>query len=132
VFVPQRFTPYIKEMEALLEKVGDVQVLHLRGRLDLATSPDFATLLQGLIVGGETKIVMDCRDLKYVSSSGLGTFIAAGKSLSGNGKLVFAGLSAHLQSLFDMTGIANLFEICGTKDDAVLKLGEDPARPSIT
>jgi anti-sigma B factor antagonist len=109
-------------METLLEKIGDVQVVHLRGRLDLATAPEFAKLLQGLIGSGETRIVLDCRDLKYVSSSGLGTFIAAGKSLGSDGKLVFAGLSHHLQSLFDMTGIANLFEICGTKDDGVRKL----------
>lgn len=111
-------------METLLEKVGDVQVIHLRGKLDLASAPDFETLLQGLIGGGEYKIVLDCRDLKYVSSSGLGAFIAGGKSLGANGKLVFAGLSGHIQSLFDMTGIANLFEICGTKDDAVRKFAE--------
>ncbi|HJZ98379.1 MAG TPA: STAS domain-containing protein [Candidatus Solibacter sp.] len=110
-------------METLIEKVGNVQVLHLRGRLDLATSPEFANLLQGLIGSGETKIVLDCRDLRYVSSSGLGTFIAAGKGLSGNGKLVFAGLSPHLQSLFDMTGLTNLFDICGTKDEGVRILG---------
>jgi anti-anti-sigma factor len=109
-------------METVVEKVGDVRVVQLRGRLDLANSVEFGTLLQGFIGSGETKIVIDCRELKYVSSSGLGTFIAAGKSLGGNGKLVFAGLSTHLQSLFDMTGIANLFSICETKDEAIAKL----------
>ena len=109
-------------METVLEKVGSVQVVNLRGRLDLATSTDFGKLLHDLIGAGETKILLDCRELKYVSSSGLGTFIAAGKGLAGSGKLAFSGLSPHLQSLFDMTGITGLFEIWGTKDEAVQKL----------
>jgi anti-sigma B factor antagonist len=111
-------------METLLEKVGAVQVVHLRGRLDLASSNEFGGMLQGLISAGEKNLVLECSDLKYVSSAGLGTFIAAGKSLSaaGGGKVVFAGLSQHLQSLFTMTGIANLFEMVASKDDALAKL----------
>ena len=111
-------------METLLEKVGDVQILHLRGRLDLTASADFGALLDGIIKEGTTKIVMDCRDLKYVSSSGLGEFIAGGKKLGSAGKLVFASLNHHVQNLFEMTGIAPLFLICGTKEDALRALGQ--------
>lgn len=106
-------------METLVEKVGDVQVLHLRGRLDLTAAGEFGALLDGIISGGVSKIVMDCRDLQYVSSSGLGAFIQGGKKLGTGGKLVFAGLSSHVQELFEMTGIASLFEICGSKEDAL-------------
>lgn len=110
-------------METLVEKVGDVQVLHLRGRLDLAAAGEFGKLLGTIIDGGVSKIVMDCRDLQYVSSSGLGAFIQGGKKLGAGGKLVFAGLNGHLRDLFEMTGIANLFQICGSKEDALRQLG---------
>lgn len=110
-------------METLQEKIGDVKVLHLRGRLDLAAKPAFDTLMKGLIESGENRIVLDCRDLKFVSSSGLGSFIASGRQLAGGGALVFAGLSDHLESLFEMTGLASLFTICKTKQDALAKLG---------
>jgi anti-anti-sigma factor len=113
-------------MEILEEKIGDIKVLHLRGRLDLAAAPEFESLVKGLIGGGETRIVLDCRDLKYVSSSGLGAFIACGKALSGDGLLVFAGLSNHIESLFEMTGIAGLFTLCKTKHDAIERLGAAP------
>jgi anti-anti-sigma factor len=109
-------------METLAEKVGDVQILHLRGRLDLAAAGEFGALLEGIIDNGASKIVMDCRDLQYVSSSGLGTFIHGGKKLGAGGKLVFAGLSAHLQDVFEMTGLSNLFQICGSKEDALQRL----------
>lgn len=110
-------------METLQEKIGDVQVLHLKGRLDLEAAPKFESLVNKLIAGGETRFVLECRDLKYVSSSGLGAFIACGKQLSGGGALVFAALSSHLQSLFEMTGIASMFTICNSEQDALNRLG---------
>lgn len=110
-------------METLQEKIGDVKVLHLRGRLDLDAAPEFESLVKGLIDSGETRIVLDCRDLKYVSSSGLGAFIACGKQLSFSGSMIFAGLSTHIESLFEMTGLAGIFTICKTKQDALSKLG---------
>jgi anti-anti-sigma factor len=109
-------------METLVERVGDVQILHLRGRLDLTAADEFDVLLHGIISEGGTKIVMDCRDLQYVSSSGLGAFISGGKKLGPGGKLVFAALNRHVQSVFEMTGIANLFMICGSKEDALRQL----------
>jgi|SRR5271166_4462459 len=109
-------------METLEEKVGDVQILHLRGRLDLVAAGEFGALLEGIINTGASKIVLDCRDLRYVSSSGLGAFIQVGKKLGAAGELVFAGLSDHVQELFEMTGLANLFQICGSKEDALRQL----------
>jgi len=109
-------------METLVEKVGDVQILHLRGRLDLSASEEFGRLLTGIISAGGKKIILDCRDLLYVSSSGLGAFIAGGKQLGPDGKLMFAAMNRHVQSLFEMTGIIDLFSVCGSKEDALRML----------
>jgi anti-anti-sigma factor len=115
-------TVYSEGMETLVEKVNDIQILHLRGRLDLMAAREFGALLDGIIDGGGTKIVMDCRDLSYVSSSGLGAFISGGKKLGSHGKLVFSALNRHVQDLFEMAGIANLFQIYGSKEDALRQL----------
>ena len=106
-------------METIVETVGDVQVLHLRGRLDLTASPAFEVLLHNIISEGVTKIVLDCRDLQYVSSSGLGAFISGGKKLGPQGKLVFASLNRHVESVFQMTGLQQLFQACNSKEDAL-------------
>jgi anti-sigma B factor antagonist len=108
-------------METLLEKTGDVRILHLRGRLDLTAAADFNTLLDRIVSEGGKKVVMQCRDLQYVSSSGLGAFITAGKKL-GSSKVVFAELNQHVQNLFEMAGITQFFQICGTKEDALRHL----------
>ena len=110
-------------METLEEKIGDIKILHLRGRLDLAAAPEFEGRVKSLIGVGERKIVLDCRDLKYVSSSGIGAFITCGKELSGSGMLVFAGLNQHVESLFEMTGISRVFTVYKTKEDALQRLG---------
>src|SRR6185295_16250243 len=106
-------------METLVEKVGEVHILHLRGRLDLTATTQFNTLLQDVISRGASKIVLDCRDLEYVSSSGLSTFIVGSRNLGPGGTLVFASLTRHVQSVFDMTGLANVFQICVSKEDAL-------------
>src|SRR5262245_14363082 len=110
-------------METLEEKIGDVKILHLRGRLDLAATPEFESRVKSLIAAGENKVVLDCRDLKYVSSSGIGAFISCGKQLSKGGALVFAALTHHVASVFDMTGLGRVFTICKTKEDALRHLG---------
>jgi anti-anti-sigma factor len=112
-------------METLEEKIGDVKVLHLRGRLDLAAAPEFESRVKALIAGGENRIILDCRDLKYVSSSGIGAFISCGKQLTNSGALVFAGLTHHVQSVFEMTGLTRIFTICQTKEDALRRLESD-------
>lgn len=106
-------------METLVETVGDVQILHLRGRLDLTAVAEFGALMDGIISQGGNRIVIECRELQYVSSSGLGTFISGGKKVAPNGKLVFSSLNRHIQNVFEMTGMANLFAICGSKEDAL-------------
>jgi stage II sporulation protein AA (anti-sigma F factor antagonist) len=110
-------------METLEEKVGDVKILHLRGRLDLGATAEFEGRVKALIGAGENRIVLDCRDLKYVSSSGIGAFVTLGKQLANNGALVFAGLTQHVASVFEMTGISRVFTVCKTKEDALRQLG---------
>ncbi len=109
-------------METESEKLGGVHVVSLRGRLDLGAAPQLEAFLQESIAAGDRKIVLDCRELKYVSSSGLGVFIATAKRLAPDAKLAFASLSPNLQSLMDMTGIAPLFDIFSDKDAAVQQL----------
>ncbi|MEQ1947273.1 MAG: STAS domain-containing protein [Bryobacteraceae bacterium] len=109
-------------MELLVETVEDIHIVHIRGRLDLTGVSELTDRADGLMTLGATKIVMDCRDLQYVSSSGLGAFIGIAKKLGPDGKLVFAAMNQHVQNVFEMTGIANLFEISGSKEAAVRSL----------
>jgi len=106
-------------METLLEKAGDVQILHLQGRLDVSATQPFEDLVLGLLLKGERRLLMECAGLQYVSSSGLGVFLTANKRLAGNGRIVFAALTTHVQHVFQLVGFYSTFQICGTAAEAV-------------
>ena len=110
-------------METFQEKINNIRILHLRGRLDLAAAPQFEKLVKGLIADGERTFLLDCRDLTHVSSAGLGAFISCGKLLEDQGTFVFAGLSSRIEGLFEITGLTGMFRICKTKHDALKGLG---------
>lgn len=58
----------------------------------------------------------------YVSSSGLGAFITGAKTLGSAGSIVFTALNQHVNQIFEMSGLSNVFQICGTKEAALKKL----------
>ena len=110
-------------METVLEKIGDIRILHLRGRLDVRAAAEFESLVKGLIAAGERTFVLDCQDLNHVSSAGLGAFISCGKLLEDRGAFVFAGCTSHIKALFEITGLSGRFRTCNTTQDALQALG---------
>ncbi len=54
----------------------DVSVIELKGYLDAHTAPDLENAFQKLLTEKRYNIVVNCRDLSYISSAGLGVFMA--------------------------------------------------------
>lgn len=84
---------------------GDVVV---SGRLDAAQSPAAQAFLDKV----EGAVTLDCTNLEYISSAGLGVLLKTQKRLLGSsGKLRLSGVSRHLQDIFVYSGFDRLFEI---------------------
>ena len=109
------------QIEIALEKLPRGQVLSLRGRLDSAGAPAFSSAMETLMKEGETSVLIDCSDLRYVSSMGLGAFVNYAKQLGAadGGGLAFAGLNQHVRSVFEMVGFFTIFEIYSSRQDAL-------------
>ena len=85
---------------------GDVVVI--AGRLDAAQAGSADAFLQR--VSGT--VVLDCTDLEYVSSAGLGVLLKTQKRLLGSGgKLRLRGVNRHLQDILTYSGLDQVFEI---------------------
>ena len=85
---------------------GDVVVI--AGRLDAAQAGSADAFLQG--VSGA--VVLDCTDLEYVSSAGLGVLLKTQKRLLGSGgKLRLRGVNRHLQDILTYSGLDQVFDI---------------------
>ena len=55
---------------------GDVSVLHLEGFLDAHTAPVFEQAIQAELDANRPRLVVDGEKLTYISSAGLGVFMA--------------------------------------------------------
>jgi anti-sigma B factor antagonist len=109
-------------MEISLSLVGDVPVFHLCGRLDASTAPGLQERFSLVLAEGETRVVMDCRDLTYISSAGLRVFITALKSLkSRGGGLGVASLQRPVMDLFRLAGLEELFLPAASVEEAAAR-----------
>ncbi len=100
---------------------GKVAVLGLKG--DLRSEPETGQLrerIYGLLSEGFTKIVLDLSGVRYISSTGLGTMIAALTSVKNKGgDLRLAAVTEKVESLFVITQLVKVFKEYETVDRAV-------------
>lgn len=107
--------PLITETSA-----NGVDVLEINGRLDFGTSDQLQKAVEAALERGSTRLVIDCKGLNYVSSSGLRVFILAGKQFkAGGGKLTISGLSPMVYKVFEISGLPAVLDIVGTREEAL-------------
>jgi anti-sigma B factor antagonist len=98
-----------------------VAVLSLKG--NLMGEPDTDNLrdkIYSLIQDGFTRIVIDMKGVRWISSSGLGTLIAALTSVRNkSGDLRLANITEKVESLFAITQLVRVFKTYDTVDSAV-------------
>ncbi len=80
----------------------------LSGRLDAtqaAAAQAYLDRLHGIVT-------LDCSDLQYLSSAGLGVFLKTHKRLLGaGGRLRLTAVNRHLQDIFSYSGFDQILEI---------------------
>ncbi len=92
-------------------------MLDLKGYLDAHTAPDLEKAFQDLLDGKKYKIIVNCKDLTYISSAGLGVFMAYIEDVRKNqGDIKLSNMSPKVFNVFDLLGFPLLYDI--TKDEA--------------
>jgi anti-sigma B factor antagonist len=88
-----------------------VTTIKCHGRLVSGSTEGIKLLVKPLIDGGGRRIVIDCGDLEYVDSSGLGALVGLKVSAlnKGLGKLEFVNLSPRVLELLKLTSLSDLF-----------------------
>ncbi len=102
--------------------VGSVSVLSVNGYLDAHTAPDLENAFNGLINDKQYKVVVNFCDLKYISSAGLGVFMAYVETMrENNGDIKFCGLKEDVYNIFDLLGFPLLYEFYKEEKEAIEK-----------
>lgn len=99
-------------MEVTVNKQEGKTVVVLAGRLDTPSSQEVMSTLEPVVTDAKGTIVLDCKDLEYISSSGLRIFLTVRKAAAAQGgNVIVKGMSDSIRSIFMMTGFLNLFQI---------------------
>lgn len=86
-------------------------VVSLKGRLDTVTSVDFTERMNKEEIKEEV-IIIDMKELEYISSAGLRALLALKKSLSASKKeLEIHNLNPICQEVFKVTGFNNVLTV---------------------
>ena len=90
--------------------VGDVLTVSLEGRLDTVTAPQLDASLRGSM-DGMKELILDLRDLEYISSAGLRVLLSAQKAMAKNGSMKLINVGDILMEIFEVTGFADILTI---------------------
>jgi len=109
-------------MKIQVDAMGDVSVVHCGGSLDADSVANFKKVTNGLVEQGIQKIVVDCAALTFVDSMGLGAMISLLRRVrQHDGDLKVAGLSEDVKTIFEITRLHRLFEVCESLEAACKK-----------
>ena len=99
-------------MEYNITTLGAVTTAKLIGRLDTLAAQECGPALEALSGKADGTLVLDCKELSYISSSGLRIFLTLRKAaVAKGGKVVVRSICPDIRNVFVMTGFLNLFEI---------------------
>ena len=108
-----------------IKEKGEVSVINLKGYLDAHTAPTLENNFTQLIENNKFKIVVNFEDLAYISSAGLGVFMAYVESIRENkGDIKLTNMSDKVYNIFDLLGFPLLYEIYKDEEEAINKFRE--------
>lgn len=113
------------EFNTSIKDQGKVNVVYLKGFLDAHTAPSLENTFSGLVDKGKYHLVVNFKELNYISSAGLGVFMAFIEKIRENGgDIKLASMSDKVFNIFDLLGFPLLYEIFKTEEEAVQKFNE--------
>jgi anti-sigma B factor antagonist len=107
-------------MEIIEESQSGVNIFKLNGRLDSNTSQGFEKKIFQAIDDGSKSMLIDFKDLEYISSAGLRVILKATKALKREeGKMMLCDMQDYVKEVFEIAGFDSFLTIVGTMDDAL-------------
>jgi anti-sigma B factor antagonist len=98
----------------------DITKVTVQGFLDAHTVPEMEKVIQDLIHDGKYKIIVDFKELSYISSAGLGVFMSViGDVKSNDGDIVLMEMPPKIYKVFDLLGFTEIFTIVDNEEMAI-------------
>jgi anti-anti-sigma factor len=110
----------LKLVEGVLE---NVTVLEVHGRIDSTTAQEFSERLIALVQAGQSAIVVDLKNIAYISSAGFRVLLTANRiAAEKHSRLALCGVIGEVRRLFEIGDFTERFVICHTPADGIGRL----------
>lgn len=110
-------------LEVYVSSDRGVQVAEIVGEIDAKSSAEVQSKVLPLANPG-AKLLLDMRQLTYMSSAGLRTLLLVHRAVSAaNAEVVLVGLRPDLRDTMDATGFLSFFTVADTYEEGMSALG---------
>ncbi|MCI8529631.1 MAG: STAS domain-containing protein [Lachnospiraceae bacterium] len=89
---------------------GNKLSLALAGRMDTNTAPELETVLKSSLEG-VSELIIDMKELDYLSSAGLRVLLGAQKTMNKQGSMKVTNVNETIMEIFDVTGFIDILTI---------------------
>ena len=97
-------------MKINIQRNGDEVVVALNGELDTVTTAQMGEELNRIIEMASNQLIIDCKDLEYISSSGLRFFMQLKRqSEQQNGTVTLINMNQDVKEVFRISGFHHIF-----------------------
>ncbi|HKZ57648.1 MAG TPA: STAS domain-containing protein [Thermodesulfovibrionales bacterium] len=106
------------EIEIVVYK--GTKVMELSGEIDMYTSPELRKELMGLLQRKVSPLLVDFKEVSYIDSSGIATFVEGLKGIKTyGGRLKFFSIPDRIVEIFNFSKLDRVFEIYRNLDEAI-------------
>lgn len=102
------------------QELKDGIIIVLNGYIDIYTSQFFHDQVQKIVGAGYTNLIFDCKNLEYVSSSGIGVFSSLLKNIKlQSGDIILLNMPEKVLEVFQLLCFSQLFQFRDSIEEAI-------------
>lgn len=90
---------------------NELLTMELDGRLDTNTAPSLEREINNSITEEVKKLVLDFKQLQYISSAGLRVLLATQKKMNKQGCMVIKNVNEMIMDVFHVTGFVDILTV---------------------
>ena len=107
-------------MEISKRSEGNVEIIDLKGEIDVSVSPQMREAIKPLIDQQKKSLLINLGEVTYIDSSGLGVLVESLQEMKKyGGKIKLVKLNPDIRKVFEVTRLDTFFEICQEEREAL-------------
>jgi anti-sigma B factor antagonist len=114
------------ELSVNADHKENVRVLYPAGYINAHTVQDFEKALQSILEEEHYRILINCKELEYINSSGLGVLMGVIEDIQDHdGFLYLSNMNETVFNIFDTLGFTHLFKVFEEELEAIQSINSN-------